>query len=253
MSNSRSSRGNHPPRGFRDIIRSRYFWLGGFGLLIGLAAFLILMDTVVMQVYTRHGATVTVPDVRQMSADDARRALRHSRLDAEVRDQSFNPTLPPDQVVDQMPGPNARVKPGRSIYVYVNASPTARIPVPDLLTLSEGRARSAVSALGLRVGRVSEDTVRTPYEGTVTRQSPTSGLSVPSGSEVSIWLSPGPGTRRVTVPDVEGMEWADARRLLLEAGLYVASSGATTGTVVRQEPETGASLTEGQEVRLFTE
>ncbi|CAN5889547.1 PASTA domain-containing protein [soil metagenome] len=253
MSNSRPSSGNGPPRGPRNILTSRYFWLGGLGLVVGLAAFLILMDTVVMQVYTRHGATVTVPDVRQLPANEARRALRQSRLGAEIRNQSFNPTLPADQVVDQMPGPNARVKPGRSIYVYVNASPTARITVPDLLTLSEGRARSAVSALGLRIGRVLDDTVRTPYEGTVTRQSPTSGLGVPSGSEVSIWLSPGPGTRAVLVPEVEGMEWADARRSLIEAGLYVTSSGATTGTVVRQEPESGTSLTEGQEVRLFTE
>ena len=83
-----------------------------------------------VEVFTRHGAEVRVPEVRQLSAEDAEDELESAGLRAEQREQPFNPNLPADIVVDQTPLPGSAVKPGRRIYYYVNARPREMVRVP---------------------------------------------------------------------------------------------------------------------------
>ena len=103
-------------------------------------------------------------------------------------------------------------------------SPKELVAVPDVISLSEGKAREDISDRGLVVDRVEMDSVRTPYENTVTRQSPTNGSSVPVGTRVTLWISPGvENGRNVRVPNVVGSSVSDARRQIREAELWVDS------------------------------
>ena len=63
----------------------------------------LLFNYAVMPIWTRHDATVTVPSLREMTPGEAERALVLAGLDAEMREQPFNPNLQRDRVVDQSP------------------------------------------------------------------------------------------------------------------------------------------------------
>jgi beta-lactam-binding protein with PASTA domain len=241
---------NHARR--TPLIASRQLWVRLGGLVAAVVLVAVLFNLALMPLWTRHGAEVSVPEVRQLSADDAENALQSAGLRAEQREQPFNPNLPADIVVDQTPLPGSAVKPGRRIYYYVNARPREMVRVPDVLSRSEGVARADLEAAHLVVGDVAVDSVHTPYEGTVTRQTPRGGHQIPIGSRVTLWISPGLGQDRVTVPDVTGLSPAEARRVVREAALWVDSPNARGDRVQWQEPRAGTRLREGEEVRIHT-
>ncbi len=252
MARSSPSRFKEGLRWIRPVLTSRQFWLGLAGLGVGFVFFLLLMNYALMPLWTRRDGLVAVPEVRQLPASEAEAVIERAGLRAERQAQPFNPNLPPDIVVDQTPLPNASVKPGRRIYYYVNESPKEMVTVPSVVTLSEGVARSEITEAGLLVGQVQTDTVRTPYEGTVTRQTPPAGSAVPVGSQVTLWLSPGLGRREVRVPDVTGLPPDQARDVIRQTGLWVDSPNARADTVRWQEPRAGMPLREGSEVRIHT-
>lgn len=224
--------------------------------MLGLAAsfgfFVFLLNYAIMPLWTRHDAAVAVPEVRQLPADEAVDALEQAGLRPERREQPFNPNLPADIVVDQTPLPNSSVKPGRRIYYYVNAAPREMVAVPDVAGMSEGVAKAELQEAGLLVGDVRMDTLRTPFEGTVIRQTPPGGSAVPKGTRITLWLSPGLGRNQIRVPDVTGLTPAQARQVLFEAGLWVSSPDARGDSVRWQEPRAGGRLREGSEVKIHT-
>lgn len=240
--------------GLRSVLTDRAFWFGLFGIGVGLVAFLLLINYAVMPIWTRHSSTVEVPSVQRLSPAEADRTLRLAGLDAERREQPFNPNLPPDAVVDQSPGAGTRVKPGRRVYFYVNASPTDRVTMPSVVAMAQGQATAEIESAGLRVGAVRYDTTRTPYENTVTRQLPEADRSVQVGTPVNLWLSPGPDpSRQVRVPDVRDLPVEQAREQLRAAGLYVAPMPGASGRVLRQSPPAGERRSAGSEVELTVE
>ncbi|MFN3596464.1 MAG: PASTA domain-containing protein [Rubricoccaceae bacterium] len=234
------------------VFKQRAFWLGMLGIASGLVAFAFLFNYAVMPLWTRHDAAVTVPDLRNASPEEAERLLRNVGLRGQMREQPFNPTLQADVVVDQTPSMNTQVKPGRRVYYYVNASPREHVVVPNLISLAEGVVRERLREAGLEVGQVSMDTLRSPNRNTVLRQLPLPGRQVPRGTRVQLWLSPGPGTQQVRVPNVVGLTPAEARDRLRAAGLWVDSPSATGERVLSQEPRAGELLQEGREVLIYT-
>lgn len=237
----------------RALFSDRAFWLGLLAISLGLLVFALLFNYAVMPIWTRHDASVQVPDVKEMSPGDAESALLLAGLEGEYQEQPYNPNVAADVVVDQSPAAGTAVKPGRRIYYYVNVSPKQLVAVPNVVSLSEGKAREDVGDRGLVIDRVELDSVRTPYENTVTRQAPTADSRVPVGTRVTLWISPGiENGRQVTVPGVVGMTVQEARAAIQEAELWVDSPRATSGEVVRQEPVRGETLKPGEEVRIYT-
>ncbi|MEM8600691.1 MAG: PASTA domain-containing protein [Bacteroidota bacterium] len=237
-------------RWLRPVLTQRRFWRTTLLFIGGLAVFGLLVNFVVMPFYTRQGVQVEVPDVRTMTLADAETLLRGRDLEPAMRAQPFNPNLDPDEVVDQDPKGGRVVKPGRTVYVYVNLTPSERVRVPDVMTLSEGRARAAIRAAGLQIEAVREDDTPSPYEGTIVRQQPTPGAEVLIGTGVTLYTSPGPGNRTVVVPNVIGLQPDEARRFLEDAGLFVDPNRSVSGTITSQRPGAGEAVAEGTEVRL---
>ncbi|MEM1056270.1 MAG: PASTA domain-containing protein [Bacteroidota bacterium] len=237
---------------FGSVLRDKVFYLGLLGIIVGLAAFAVLFNYAVMPLWTRHDAAVSVPDVREMTEEQAESTLRSAGLGAEMREQPFNPNLAADIVVEQQPDPSTTVKPGRRVYFYVNASPKELAVTPNVTTLAEATARAQLREAGLVVGTVESDTIRTPFRNTVTRQAPQGGRQVPKGTRVALWTSPGPGSASVRVPNVVGNTPEEAREIIRRGGLWVDSPNATGDRIRWQQPDEGATLREGEEVRIST-
>lgn len=241
------------PGRFRSVLTDRTFWFGLLGIATGLVVFLLLFNFAVMPIWTRHSATVQVPNVDDMEPSDAERVLVLAGLDGERREQPFNPNLTADAVVDQSPAAGVQVKPGRRVYYYVNARPRELVTMPDVVGKAQGQAIPDIEEAGLVGGEIRFDTLRTPYENTVTRQLPAAGRPVPRGTRVSLWLSPGPDrARQVRVPNIVGLTVAEAQDRLQTAGLWADTSRVQGSRVTGQDPAQGARLNAGQAVQLRT-
>jgi beta-lactam-binding protein with PASTA domain len=246
--------------GSRFVLANKFFWIGlGFLALVGFG-FYLLFNNILLPSYTRQGVTVTVPDVRNKSYQDAARILTTQNLEVERVVERFNPRLPRDVVIDQTPGPDAIVKPGRHVFVTVNSGQALMVKVPRVRDLSLREAENRLKAVGLNVEDLLPDTIPSPYPNTITRQNPAPGDSLPQGAGVQLWYSTGLGQIYVQVPDLIGLTVTEARQQLLDLKLRPVVVGEPEEEAVldeqevrRQSREPGSEIREGSEVRIFTE
>ena len=250
---------SNPGSNFRSLLSNKYFW-GGLGALAGLVLIVyLIVDQMIMPSYTRQGTSVTVPNVLNQPFEQAQAELESRDLDVERVVQRFNSNFPRDVVIDQNPPPDARVKPGRHIYVTVNSGDVTKVSVPELEGLSLREAVNRLRARGLEVSETIPDSIPAPNVNTVTRQDPSPGDSLSEGSSVTLWYSTGLGREYVTIPEVTGITVAEAERQLLDANLRYVVVGAAEGAdiseeiVQRQSREPGTSVREGFEIRLYLE
>lgn len=241
-----------------SLLTNRFFWQGAALLLGAGITIYLLVDKVAMPAYTRHDASVSVPGVVNRPFEEASQILQRRDLQVErQRAQQYNPSVPRGEVLDQQPPANALVKPGRRIYLTVNAGRTPTVQMPDLSGTSIREAQNQLLALGLQPGRIRPDTVPAPYPNTITKQSPAPGDSVQQGASVNLWYSQGLGDEEVEVPDVRGLRVPVARRTLLDRKLRSVVVDTTQDadlsreSVRMQSREPGSMALEGTEIRLF--
>jgi beta-lactam-binding protein with PASTA domain len=112
--------------------------------------------------------------------------------------------------------------------------------VPDLVGLSEAKARSEIMVSGMILGAMSQVSSALVPAGDIIAQNPLSGTSVLPGTTVDIVVSAGPA--RFYVPDVVGLTHADAVDRINAAELAVGrvtlsnSDNISIGNVLSQVP-----------------
>jgi len=254
---------------FRLLLRNTYFW-GGLGglLLLGVGAY-FLVDAVFMPSYTRHGVSVQVPNVESQPFLKAKKRVENQDLQVKRQVGRFNPNVPREAVVDQNPPPNSDVKPGRRVYLTVNAGEAPVVNIPDLNGISVREAKNRISSLDLNVGTVEPDSLPSPYPNTITRQRPKPGDSLKTGGTVDLWYSRGLGTDTVQVPNIAGRTVKRARSLLRAQQLRAivvdprtadpsdsagqpADTSSSRRFVLRQGRAPDTKVRAGTEIRLFT-
>ena len=122
-----------------------------------------------------------------------------------------------------------------------------KIEIPDWRNRSIDEARQALERMGFNV----------KVEGTqeqVIDQVPKPGIVMPERSTVILFASDGVAEKKryqVTVPNLKGMPFEEAAKLLGELGLRV-SYTSSQGTVFNQIPVPYTRLESGSEVKVFT-
>ena len=121
---------------------SRYLW----GNLIAMGIVVVLLCIGVkygLDVYTKHGEAVVVPQLNGMDSEKAKELLVRNGLKVIVSDSGYNKRMPAGCVLMQTPNAGMRVKMGRTIFLTINSpnSPTATIP--DLIDNSSAREAEA--------------------------------------------------------------------------------------------------------------
>lgn len=72
-------------------------------------------------IFTRHGESATVPGVEKMSYSHAIEILHAKGFKVDIRDSLYKEDEKPGYVIEQFPKANSIVKPGRKIFLYINA------------------------------------------------------------------------------------------------------------------------------------
>ncbi len=130
-------------------LTSMYLW-GNLLAMILVVALLIFLTFKGLDIYTRHGESITVPSLKGMSEERARITLESLGLKCNVSDSGYMPRLPANSVLDQSVKQGSKVKEGRTVNITVNASMPPTITMPDLADNSSLReAQSRLTAIGL--------------------------------------------------------------------------------------------------------
>lgn len=82
-------------------------------------------------IFTRHGESSVVPSVEKMSYTKAIEILHHNGFRVDIRDSLYKEDEKPGYVIEQFPKSNSRVKPGRRIFLYINAVHTKEVIIDD--------------------------------------------------------------------------------------------------------------------------
>lgn len=139
------------PSEFIKKFKSRYLW----GNLCAMALVVVTVCAGVkfgLDMYTHHGESIAIPDVRRKSFADADYLLREAGMTVVVSDTGYVRGLPPDCILEQSPAPGDRVKSGHVIYLTVNASHTPTLTIPDIIDNSSLReAMAKLQAMGFKL------------------------------------------------------------------------------------------------------
>ncbi|MBW6469023.1 MAG: PASTA domain-containing protein, partial [Coriobacteriia bacterium] len=192
---------------------------------------------------------VEVPDVVGRTESDAMRILRDADFEVEP-EREYNSDVPDGQVFRQSPDAGEMVAP-ESIVTIVISRGTQLVRVPDVEGKTKDAATAELEGFGFRVNPTEEfhDSVAA---GRVISQSPESGVSIDSGSTVTIRISK--GRDEVTVPDVIELSEAQARRDLRDAGLDVSVSYQVSpedDVVLTQDPLPGQKVARNTQVAIL--
>lgn len=224
-----------------------------FVILVFLA---LIFDTVIMPVYTKHGAEKELPDVTELSFDEAKAVLETSGFRIVKEREMFEATYPESTIIQQHPLPYSRVKKGRRIYVTISAGEKP-VEVPDVVGISERDAYYALRTSGL-------DPEMPPYfeydnyrpRGVVCRQSIPAGTNVMENTKITITISNGPMPTEFVVPDLTGRSLETAQKLLRQNGLilgiieYRVKKDLIPNTVIEQTIKAGKHVEKGQPVSI---
>jgi beta-lactam-binding protein with PASTA domain/predicted Ser/Thr protein kinase len=236
--------GYEPPQPRRRMI---WPWLLGFGALLAiLVGGWFLVDTIRDQLEA--SKPVSVPYVVALREANARNEITDASLKVRV---NHVPSSDVEEgfVISQTPTQGTRVE--KNTIVVIDVSTGKReVTVPSVVGQDDAAAIEELTRAGLdaHVVNVSSD----KEVGTVTGQSPTPGALVVEGTQVRINVSSGP--KQVTVPAVLLLPYEQAVSELQRAGFKVSridvDSDQANGLVVNQDPNGGATASQGSTVTL---
>lgn len=84
-----------------------------------------------LAIFTKHGEETTVPGVENLSYTQAIELLHSKGFNVDIRDSLFRDDVKPGYVIEQFPRANSKVKPGRKIFLYINAVHPKEVVIDD--------------------------------------------------------------------------------------------------------------------------
>lgn len=115
-----------------------------------------------MALFTKHGRSVKVPSVENISYTEAINRLHDAGLNVDIRDSIYREDVKPGFVIEQFPRKNSIVKPGRKVFLYINSVHPKEVILDDdnhpneyaLKGLSDRIALAKFEELGFKNVRV---------------------------------------------------------------------------------------------------
>ena len=136
---------------FFSFKQNKFFWINLIAMVIVVA--LVLFGVLKgLDIYTRHGEAVVVPNVKGMGVAEAEKMFRNQGLTCIVSDSSYVKNLPAGCILEHNPAAGQKVKEGRTIYLTINTLSTPLCVVPDVADNSSVRqAQAKLMAAGFKL------------------------------------------------------------------------------------------------------
>ena len=115
----------------RGNVCSRHPVLANFLIIIVIAVLGVWIAYLWTAIFTKHGESDKVPSVEKMSYTQAIDILHDHGFKVDIRDSVYNDNVKPGFVIEQFPKANSTVKPGRKIFLYINAVHPKEVVIDD--------------------------------------------------------------------------------------------------------------------------
>ena len=115
---------------------------------------LVLGTRVMLDKVTRHNHEITVPDLTNMSLDEAAKVVSANRMKLEVIDSVYVRRMGKGLIYRQNPKAGSKVKEGRRILLTINAVNAKKVMMPNLIGYSMRQAKAEILSKGLQIGRL---------------------------------------------------------------------------------------------------
>ena len=103
-----------------------------------------------LNVYTRHGEAVVVPDVKGLKIEQAADFFKDNSLRFEIVDSVYNKSSVPGVIVETIPAAGTKVKRNKNIYITINAYSSQTNIVPEVKEQSLRQAVAKLNAAGFK-------------------------------------------------------------------------------------------------------
>jgi serine/threonine-protein kinase len=223
-------------------IGRRVWGVGKVLLLLGaLAATFLFAFVISMRLAIRAGQ-VQIPDLTNMSVEDATSALEDLELRPRIEEaRRPDAKIAAGRVAQQDPPAGEAARPQRTVKIWISAG-LRTTAVPALVGQTERTARLRAEQDGVTVTSISEIHLPDYPADTVVAQQPAPPARA---TQVSLLINRGDQATTYVMPDVIGMDGSKVEAALRTAGMRVTIVGSQSypgvppGTVVRQQPASG--------------
>jgi serine/threonine-protein kinase len=192
---------------------------------------------------------VSMISVVGLDVEDAKTKLNEIGLGTKVTKQESD-EYELNQVISQSVEEGEEVEKYSTIELVVSSGSNG-IEVTDVSGKTEEDAKSTLTALGFSVtvtSQYSDDVA----EGLVISQDPSAGSKAESGAEITLVISSGPQSVKVSVPDLRGMTESAAKDKLKSSGLSCGTVSETYSDTVTEGCVVSQSYSPGTEVEQNT-
>ncbi|MDR1583974.1 MAG: PASTA domain-containing protein [Prevotellaceae bacterium] len=244
---------------WKDILLRNIF----FATLV--VIFLLILSSVFLDIFTRHGKSSPVPDFTGKYLDSVLIIAAKNNLRIEVIDSVFRIDMPRGSVLLQNPESGTRVKKNRKIFLTMNSFSPRKESLPDVRDISLRQAKTELNAKEFRVGKL-EYSHKHPYTNNVFQQmyrgkSIEPGVLLPVGEYIDLKLGLDSISHTTfNVPDVTGLKKQAVEDVIIENSLnYILifdRKGVKTVTdslncvAYEQEPAAGSIAYYGNKVKV---
>lgn len=205
------------------FLRNKPFWLHLL-LALGILFLVLFLFVLSLNWITKHGESNTVPAVNGKSLQEARSILEKKSFDLVIQDSVYYDSLPPGQILKQIPDADEVVKINRTVYVTINRFVAPDVEMPNLKGYSFKNAELTLRNLGLRVGDTTfrpDFAKNTVLEANYRGNSIAAGTKIKMGSTVDLVLGLGVSDEFISVPELVGRTFSEAKALLDAQGLIL--------------------------------
>lgn len=122
---------SRPSKGQGNLI-SRHPVLFNIVIIVIIAITGLYMVYLALALFTKHGETDKVPNVENMTYTKALELLHEHGFRVDIRDSVYRDDVKPGLVIEQFPKSNSLVKPGRKIFLYINAVHPKEVILDDV-------------------------------------------------------------------------------------------------------------------------
>jgi serine/threonine-protein kinase len=224
-------------------------------LVVGGGVLLLLVNFLVLPSLVHSNKVVTMPDVRGLTVTGAENELRNMGLGVEVARQRAHPSIPEGMILDQIPGPAAQVRGGRTVRVVTSSGPPEG-SLPDLTGLSLRQAEITLQRENFRLGRILKVRRHGVTEPVVAYQNPEAGTDLFKGAVVDLVVAQPAAAELVRMPDLRGMPLYQALQAISDAGFilgpvtYERTTRSAPNLVLSQRPPAGERISKGERLEL---
>ncbi|MFR9534644.1 MAG: PASTA domain-containing protein [Rikenellaceae bacterium] len=194
----------------------------------------------ILRTATRHGVRRDVPQFTGMSLSEAELLAKNSGLKLFINDSLYVTAKAGGEVLDQLPDAGTRVKPGRTIYVVINAFGRRMVQVPYVAGRSLRQAKNMLDVAGLEIKQINyvsdmatNYVLRQSYNGKSIASS--SKIEAPVGSGVDLTVGVSSNDPTTLVPNVVGLSLREAKSRIWESGLNVGAVKADKGVDINED------------------